>query len=46
MLRFSTLLLDAEDEGKKLTEFPSEYYDLVVLAGHELYVNLIAVKLR
>jgi hypothetical protein len=30
------LLLDADEEGKKLTEFPSEYYDLVVLAGHEL----------
>jgi len=36
-------LLDAEEEGRKLTELPSEYYDLVVVAGHEQYVCRVDV---
>lgn len=36
LLKFSAFLLDAEEAGTKLTEFPSEFIDLVVMAGHEL----------
>jgi hypothetical protein len=35
LLRFETLLLDAEEEGRQITEIPNEFYDLIVMAGHE-----------
>lgn len=39
LLNFEGFLLDAEEAGKTLTELPEEFYDLVVMAGHEMCVK-------
>ena len=34
-LEFSMFLLDAEESGKPITQFPLEFLDLVTMTGHE-----------
>ncbi|KAK4683630.1 hypothetical protein P7C73_g6605, partial [Tremellales sp. Uapishka_1] len=36
LLNFEGFLLDAEEAGEKITQIPEEYWDLIVMAGHEL----------
>lgn len=36
LLNFEAWLLDAEEEGTKLTSIPDEFFDVIVMAGHEL----------
>lgn len=35
LLRFDTILLDHEEDNKKLSEIPTEFHDVVAMVGHE-----------
>lgn len=36
LIKVESWLLDTEEEGGKIDTFPEEFYDVVVMAGHEL----------